>query len=71
LSRRLDLLLLQDAQELGLQGWRHVADLVEEEGAAVGQLELAAAALAVGAGVGPGATPKNSARAGFPGWRRY
>jgi hypothetical protein len=37
-----------------LQRQRHVADLVEEQRAAVGQLELAVAALAVGAGVGAG-----------------
>ena len=35
-------LLLQDAQHLGLGLEAHVADLVEEERAAVGQLELAA-----------------------------
>ena len=42
---------LQDAQELGLHVDRHLADLVEEEGAAVGHLEAAAAALG-GAGEG-------------------
>jgi hypothetical protein len=36
----LELPLLQDAQHLGLHGRRHVPHLVEEEGAAVGQLEL-------------------------------
>ena len=33
--------LLQHAQQLDLELERHVADLVEEDGAAVGQLELA------------------------------
>ena len=40
----LELLLLQRAQELRLRLERHVADLVEEERAAVGGLELALAA---------------------------
>jgi hypothetical protein len=53
-AQRLDLLLLQRAQQLALQRQRHVADLVEEQRAAVGELELAVAALAVGAGVGAG-----------------
>ena len=39
---RLDDLLLQHAQHLGLRLQAHVADLVEEERAAVGELELAA-----------------------------
>src|SRR5262249_43553473 len=39
---RLDLALLQDAQELVLDLGRDVADLVEEEGAAVGFAEEAA-----------------------------
>ena len=39
----LDVLLLQRAQDLGLGLEAHVADLVEEERAAVGQLELALA----------------------------
>jgi hypothetical protein len=39
---RLHRLLLQHAQHLGLRLQAHVADLVEEERAAVGQLELAA-----------------------------
>ena len=43
--------LLQHAQELGLHGRRQLADLVEEERAAVGQLE-APGLLAVGAGEG-------------------
>ena len=40
---RLDDLLLERAQHLGLRLEAHVADLVEEQRAAVGQLELAAA----------------------------
>ncbi len=44
-----ELALLQDAQQLGLRVERQVADLVEEERAAVGQLEHAGA-LRVGAG---------------------
>ena len=47
----LELLLLQHAQQLELQAGRHVADLVEEQGAAVGQLEPAELALD-GAGEG-------------------
>ena len=47
----LERLLLQQPQDLGLQGQRHVADLVEEQRAAVALLELADAA-AVGAGEG-------------------
>ncbi|MBS7664230.1 hypothetical protein I0D00_20175 [Pseudomonas lalucatii] len=37
-AERLDLLLLQHPQQLGLQRQRQVADLVEEQGAAVGNL---------------------------------
>src|SRR5436305_3739484 len=51
-SQALELAGLQHPQELGLLGERDVGDLVEEEGAAVGQLE---AAHAVGLGVGEGA----------------
>ena len=40
-AQALELLLLQDAQQLGLQRRRDVADLVEEQRAAVGQLEAA------------------------------
>ena len=43
--------LLQEAQQLGLQRERHVADLVEEQRAAVGGLELARGLLG-GAGEG-------------------
>ena len=39
---RLDHLFLERAQHLGLRLQAHVADLVEEERPAVGQLELAA-----------------------------
>ena len=49
--RRSKALLLQDAQQLHLRAARQVADLVEEEGAAVGQLE-AAPVLAVRPGEG-------------------
>src|SRR6185503_2782641 len=38
-----DLVLLEDAQEAGLHGEAGVGDLAEEEGAAVGHLEEAAA----------------------------
>ena len=37
----LDHALLQEAQQLDLQRQRDVADLVEEQGAALGQLDLA------------------------------
>ncbi len=37
----LDLALLEHAQQLGLQARAHLADLVEEDGAAVGRLEAA------------------------------
>ncbi len=49
---RANLALLQHAQELDLEGGRGLADLVEEDGAAVGDLEQAGAVL-VGAGEGP------------------
>ncbi len=38
-AETMKLLVLEHAQELGLGGWRHVADLVEEESAAVRLLE--------------------------------
>ena len=41
LPHALELLVLQEAQELGLQGGRDLRDLVEEEGAAVRGLHLA------------------------------
>ena len=46
-AQGLELALLQDAQELGLQGRAHGPDLVQEDGAAVGEGELA---LLVGGG---------------------
>ena len=46
------LALLQDAQQLGLRSGVQVADFVQEDGAAVGQLEFAAAG---GGGAGEGA----------------
>src|SRR5262249_24062993 len=55
----LERLLLQDAQQLGLQRQRHVADLVQEQRAAADLLELADA-LAVGAGEGPFLWPNSS-----------
>ena len=42
---RMNLPVLEEAQELRLHGERHLADLVEEQRAAVGGLELAARAL--------------------------
>ena len=59
-SDPLERLLLQQAQDLGLQARRHVADLVEEERAAVALLELADAA-AVGAGEGALLVPEQLA----------
>ena len=47
-AEALELVLLQHAQDLGLRARAHVADLVEEQRAAVGLLE-AADALAIGA----------------------
>ncbi|EAU66790.1 hypothetical protein STIAU_1021 [Stigmatella aurantiaca DW4/3-1] len=40
-AHALELALLEHAQELGLEHQRHVADLVQEDGAVLGQLELA------------------------------
>ena len=37
----LELPLLDNAEELDLDGWDQIADLVQEEGAAVGQFEAA------------------------------
>jgi hypothetical protein len=48
-ANTLESLLLEYTQHLGLGGRRHVADLVQEEGAAVALLELADAA-AIGTG---------------------
>jgi hypothetical protein len=36
-----ELAVLQDMEQLGLQRGRHLADFVEEDGAVVGELELA------------------------------
>jgi hypothetical protein len=49
-AHRLELLLLQHPQQLGLQRQRHVADLVEQQRAAIGELELAVSHPALGAG---------------------
>ena len=46
----LHLRALEHAQELGLQRQRQLADLVEEQRAAVGRLEVAPACAAIGAG---------------------
>ena len=48
----LDLLLLDHAQQLALQNERHVADLVQENGAPFGQLELPRLSLLAGPGEG-------------------
>ena len=48
-AHRHDLAVFEHAKQLGLERRRHVADLVEEERAAVGQLEPS---LAVGRGAG-------------------
>src|SRR5512144_2875666 len=40
-AERMDLTLLEGPEELGLRGEGHVADLVEEQGAALGELEVA------------------------------
>src|SRR5690242_10459092 len=40
-SDALDLSLFEGAKQLGLHGKRHIADVVEEEGAAIGLLEFA------------------------------
>ena len=40
LAQPLELAVFDGAQDLGLRRRAHVRDLVEEEGAAVGQLEL-------------------------------
>ena len=50
---------LQNVKELGLDLGRNLADLIEEDGAAVGELE-AADALGDGAGEGPFSWPKSS-----------
>jgi hypothetical protein len=50
-ARRLDLAILDGAQELDLGGWRQFADFVEEEGAA-GRLDELARVLLGGAGEG-------------------
>ena len=40
-SQAFELVLLEDAQDLGLRARAHVADLVQEQRAALGELELA------------------------------
>ena len=62
--------LLQHAQQLGLQLDGDLAHLVEEERAAVGQLEHAGAAL-IRAGEGAALVAEDLAtRSGWRGWRR-
>ncbi len=53
-SERLDFALLQDTQQFHLQVQRHLADFIEKQSTAVGDPELALAALAVRAGIGAG-----------------
>ena len=50
---RLHLPLLEGPEDLGLHIQGHVADLIQKEGAAVGQLELARLAPLLGSGKGP------------------
>lgn len=38
-TQRADFAFLQHAQQLGLQGQRHVADFIEQQGAAIGRIE--------------------------------
>jgi hypothetical protein len=49
-AHRFEFLFLQHPQQFALQRQGHVADLVEKQRAALGDLQLAGAALAVGAG---------------------
>src|SRR5262249_43070853 len=51
-AQSLELLILQHPQHLGLQGWRHIANLVQEQCASAALLELADPP-AVNAGEGP------------------
>ena len=51
-AHRADLALLQHAQQLDLKGRRGLADLVQEQGAAIGPLEQADVVID-GAGEGP------------------
>ena len=53
-AHRLEFLLLQHPQQFALQGQGHVADLIEKQRAALGDLQLAGASLAIGAGEGAG-----------------
>ena len=48
-----DLSLLEYAQQLGLHGHGHIADFVQKEGSALGQLEFAHTAAPLGPGEGP------------------
>ena len=62
-----DFAVLQDAEEFGLHGERHVADFVEKERAAVGVFETA---LAVATDVGEGAAGRGRGRVRLRGWIR-
>jgi len=42
-AEALQLAALQHAQQLGLNGQRQLADLIQQQGATIGELELAAA----------------------------
>jgi hypothetical protein len=57
-SQRLDLLVLQHAQQLRLQRQRQIADFVQEQRPAVGQFELAVACVSIGAGERAGRDPE-------------
>ncbi len=57
---RSHLAVLQGAQQLGLQGEGHFANLIQQQGAAVGLLEQASAVFA-GAGIGAGGVAKELA----------
>ena len=53
-AHRFEFLFLQHPQQFALQWQRHVADFIEKQRAALGDLELAGATLAVGTGKGAG-----------------
>ncbi|MNF96809.1 hypothetical protein D3C84_796110 [compost metagenome] len=49
-AHRFELLFLQHPKQFALQGQRHVADFIKEQGAALGDLQFAGTPLAVGTG---------------------
>ena len=53
-AQRLNLALLQGAQEFGLQGQRHIADFVQKQRAAIGEFEFAVAPFALSTGESAG-----------------